>query len=131
MVQMNKGKANFISDIYEASLYLFKAPTVYDEKTVGKKWNDKSPELIAGMKDMFIGVNEWTSENIQKSLEKYITETGLNFGDAQTLLRLVLTGMGYGPNLFDVMEIIGKESCIDRMTNYKIKAKKKFAPIAL
>jgi len=132
MVQMNKGKANFISDIYEASLYLFKPPTVYDEKTVSKKWNDKCPEMVAGMKDMISTINmEWTSENIQKAFEKYVTENGLNFGDMQQILRLVLTGMGFDPNLFDVMEIIGKESCIERMTNYKIKAKKKFAPMVI
>lgn len=130
MVEMNKGKANFISEIYEASLYLFEPPKNYDQKTVDKKWNDKCPAIIAGMKDMFASVNDWTSETLQKSLEKYVAENGLNFGEIQPLLRLVLTGMGFGPNLFDVMEIIGKESCLDRMSNYNIKAKKKLAPLS-
>lgn len=129
MVEMNKGKANFVSDIYEASLYLFEPPKVYDEKTVQKKWNDKCPAMIAGIKDALSTVNNWTSEEIQRDFEEYVKANGLNFGEISAPLRLVLTGMGFGPNLFDIMEIIGKEGTLDRLSNYKIKAKKKFAPM--
>jgi len=131
MVEMNKGKANFISDIYEASLYLFEPPKEYDKKTVEKKWNDKAPAVISGLKDALSTVNDWTSDNIQQSFEAYVAEKNLNFGEVSPILRLVLTGMGFGPSLFDVMEIIGKEGTIDRLTNYKIKVKKKFAPMVL
>jgi len=131
MVEMNKGKANFISDIYEASLYLFEPPTKYDEKTVKNKWNDKSPAIIAGIKEALSIVQDWTSENIQKAFEDYVKDAGLNFNEVGPPLRLVLTGMGFGPSLFDIMEIIGKEGTMNRLTNYKIKAKKKFTPMQL
>lgn len=129
MVEMNKGKANFISDIYEASLYLFEPPKEYDKKTVEKKWNDKCPAIMLGIRDAISGINEWTSENIQKEFERYVAENNLNYGEISTPLRLVLTGMGFGPSVFDVMEIIGKEGTLDRLTNFKIKAKKKFTPM--
>jgi glutamyl-tRNA synthetase len=125
MVEMNKGKANFVKDIYEASLYFFERPKTYDPKTVDKKWNNKCPGIISGLKDKFMTVNDWTSEKIQKAFEEYTKEAGINFGDASTPLRLVVTGMGFGPNLWDVMEIIGKDGVIDRMTKYNIKIKKK------
>ena len=132
MVEMNKGKANFVSDIYEASLYLFEPPKVYDEKVVAKKWDAaKSPAMIAGIKDALSTVQDWTSENVQKAFEAYVAEKQLNFNEVGPALRLVLTGMGYGPSLFDIMEIMGKERTMDRLTNYKIKAKKKFAPMVL
>jgi len=128
MVEMNKGKANFISEIYEASLYLFEPPKTYDEKVVAKKWDAaKSPALMAQIKEALAPVQEWTSDNIQKAFN----EKGLNFGEIQAPLRLVLTGMGFGPNLLDIMEIIGKQGTLDRLTNYKIKAKKKFAPMVI
>ena len=125
MVEMNKGKANFIKDIYDASLYLFEKPTTYDKKVAEKKWTDKSPAIIEGIKESVIKVSNWTSENIQKAFEDYVNSNGLNFGAVAPSLRLVLTGMGFGPSLFDIMEIIGKEGTIDRLTNYNIKTKKK------
>ena len=125
MVEMNKGKANFIKDIYDASLYLFEKPTTYDKKVAEKKWTDKSPAIIEGIKESVIKVSNWTSENIQKAFEDYVNSNGLNFGAVAPSLRLVLTGMGFGPSLFDTMEIIGKEGTIDRLTNYNIKTKKK------
>jgi glutamyl-tRNA synthetase len=131
MVQMNKGKANFIGDIYEASMYLFKPPTNFDEKTVKNKWNDKSPAILAGLKDALATVSEWSSENIQKAFEGYVAQNNLQFGDIAPILRLVLTGMGYGPSLFDIMEIIGKEGTLQRLTHYNIKVKKKFAPMVI
>lgn len=121
MVEMNKGKANFVKDIYDASLYLFEPPKSYDPKTVEKKWNDKCPAMITACKEKLATVNDWTSENIQKAFEDYVKESGINFNDISTPLRLVLTGMGFGPSLWDIMEIIGKEGTMDRLTNYKIK----------
>jgi len=123
MVEMNKGKANFINDIYEASLYLFEPPKEYDMKTVKKKWNPKSPGMIEGLKVALEPLSDWTSENIQKVFEEYVNANGLNFGDISPSLRLVLTGMGYGPSLFDIMEMIGKEGTMDRLTNYKLRRK--------
>jgi glutamyl-tRNA synthetase len=125
MVDMNKGKVNFVKDIYDASLYLFEPPTEYDKKTVEKKWNQESIEIVAALKDIFAGVNNWISEDIQKAFEGYVNASGKSFGAVAPALRLVLTGMGNGPSLFDIMEIIGKEGTLDRMTNYKIKMKKK------
>ena len=130
MVEMNKGKANFIKDIYDASLYLFEKPTTYDKKVAEKKWTDKSPAIIEGIKESVMGVTEWTSENIQKAFEDYVNASGLNFGAVAPSLRLVLTGMGFGPSLFDIMEIIGKDGTIDRLTNYVVKSKKKITPMS-
>jgi glutamyl-tRNA synthetase len=124
MVEMNKGKANFVKDIYDASLYLFEPPKTYDIKTIEKKWNEKCPEMIAGCKQALANVNDWTSEKIQKAFEDHVKESGINFNELLTPLRLVLTGMGFGPNLWDIIEIIGKEGTMDRLTNYKIKASK-------
>ena len=124
MVEMNKGKANFVKDIYDASLYLFEPPTTYDKKVAEKKWTEKSPEIIANIKDALEGVSDWTSENIQKAFEDYVNSSGLNFGAVAPSLRLVLTGMGFGPSLFDIMEIIGKDGSMDRLTNYVVKGKK-------
>jgi len=36
-------------------------------------------------------------------------------GQAMISLRLVLTGQGGGPSLFDIMEVLGKEICLHRM----------------
>lgn len=126
MVDMNKGKVNFVKDIYDASLYLFEKPETYDKKTVEKKWNENSPIIIENLRKVLEGVHNWTSENIQRAFEGYVNENpDLNFGAVAPALRLVLTGMGNGPSLFDIMEIIGKDSTMDRMTNYDIKVKKK------
>lgn len=126
MVEMNKGKVNFVQDIYEASLYLFEKPTIYDKKTVEKKWTDASPIVISNLKEVLDGVRDWSAQSIQHAFEKYVNENpDLNFGMVAPALRLVLTGMGNGPSLFDIMEIIGKEDTLDRMTNYNIQVKKK------
>ena len=125
MVEMNKSKANFIKDIYDTSLYLFEAPKTYDTKIIEKKWNDKSPAIINACKEKFAAVNNWSAENIQKAFDNYIKETGLDYGEVSTIVRLLLTGVGFGSSLWNAMEIIGKESTLNRLTNYKIKAKKK------
>lgn len=129
MVEINKGRADFIGDIYTSSKYLFEPPTKYDQKTIDKKWTDKSPEIIAELKEIFEDITDWKAPVLKGIIEKFVAEKGENFGNIAIPLRLVLTGQGGGSDLFEFMEMIGKESTLERMSNYKIKAKKKFAPI--
>lgn len=121
MVEFNKDKVPFVKDIPEMSTYLFEAPTVYDEKTLRKKWKEDSPIIIEDLKNVFEGVNLWNVANIQPAFEKYVADGGYNFGQVMPILRLVLTGMGFGPSIFDIMELIGKDETINRMENYDIK----------
>jgi glutamyl-tRNA synthetase len=121
MVEFNKDRVSFISEIPEVSEYLFKKPKIYDDKVIRKKWNDSSPVIIDELKQEFDKVINWTATELQNVFEGFVNDKGYSFGNVMPILRLLITGMGHGPSLFDILEIIGKQETISRLTSYYIK----------
>jgi len=117
IIQLGKGRSNFVHEIYDNVKYLFEPPTRYERKTLRKKWKEDTPEKLLELKDEFLNITNWTKENIQSVFESFINETGYQFNDIMPNLRLVITGMGFGLNIFEIMEIIGKQGCIERLEN--------------
>jgi glutamyl-tRNA synthetase len=60
-------------------------------------------------------VQPFTSEQIETCFKSYLEEKGLGVGAVLPLFRLVMTGTGMGPSMFDISEFLGKEECITRM----------------
>lgn len=121
MVEFNKDRVSFIYEIPDISEYLFKKPETYDDKVIRKKWDDTSPIIISELVENFKLCNNWDSFNIQKTFENFVNEKNYNFGNVMPILRVLITGMGFGPNVFDILEIIGKDETIYRLTDYSIK----------
>ncbi|MBL4652003.1 MAG: glutamate--tRNA ligase [Flavobacteriales bacterium] len=110
-----KERVTFAKDIPNAGSYFFTAPTSYDEKMVKKKWKEKSPSIVTDLVSVFGGVAAFNSEALEIAFKKYVEDNELGFGIAMVAIRLTITGVGGGPNLFEIMEIIGKEESLSRM----------------
>jgi len=115
LIKFGKGKSNFVKDIYDNVKYLFEKPTKYDRKTLKKKWKPNSPEMMVKLADKLETIYDWSKDNLKIAFEEFIEENGYNFGIAMPSLRLVLTGSGFGADIFEIMEIIGKTECINRL----------------
>ena len=109
-----KERVSFSSEILEKGKYLFEAPTVYDAKTVKKKWKDDSPQIVAELIEVFSNT-EFKNEIIETAFKTYVEEKELGFGKPMIAIRLSITGEGGGPSLFEIMELIGKEESINRL----------------
>jgi glutamyl-tRNA synthetase len=109
-----KERATFVEDIYESGKYFFEAPTEYDAKTVKKKWKEQSPALVADLINIF-DKTEFNAEALETAFKNYVEENELGFGMPMIAIRLSITGVGGGPSLFEIMEVIGKEDSINRL----------------
>jgi len=110
-----KERATFAKDIPSAGAYFFAAPTSYDEKIVKKKWKEQSPKIVTDLVSLFDNVSSFDAETLESAFKKYVEINEHGFGIAMIALRLSITGVGGGPNLFKILEIIGKEESIGRM----------------
>jgi len=97
--------------------YFFRPPQEYDEKTFNNKWNDDTPEIITGFKELLEDISDFSSANIESLFKKYIECNDYSIGSVMPNLRLLITGIGSGPAIFDIIELLGKEETISRITN--------------
>ncbi len=105
----------FVKDIYPAAKYFFESPTVFDLKTIKKKWKDRSAQIIEELIQVFDKIEKFNAETIEQEFKNYLEEKELGFGVAMIAIRLSITGLGGGPSLFNIAEIIGKHETLKRL----------------
>ena len=54
---------------------------------------------------------------MQKEIKGWITENDIGFGKVMMPLRLALVGALQGPDVFDIMFMIGKKETVKRIEN--------------
>ncbi len=113
--KMMKERSVFVKDMLSEGTYLLEKPSVYDEQTVSKKWNENSPILMNEWKGILNNQPTFEASKIEELFKSFITEKSLGIGAVLPLFRLLVTGMGMGPSMFEIAEFLGKETVISRM----------------
>ena len=112
---MMKERATFIQDIVNDGGYFFDEIDSYDEKTVRKKWKEETPEIMEELINELEGIADFTTENIETVFSAYLEKKEYGFGKVGPGFRLLVTGKGMGPSMFDICAALGKEKVLDRM----------------
>lgn len=110
-----KERATFVQDILSEGAYLFEDPASYDEGTVQKKWKEDSASLMKEWMVQLTAIKDFSSTAIETRFKDFIASKGLGIGAVLPLFRLLVTGQGMGPSMFEISAFLGKELCIKRM----------------
>ena len=117
VVGLIKERATFVHDFWNLSYFFFATPTELDEKAVKKAWKEESPKLMTELISVIQNITEVTVESLQKDIKGWITSKEIGFGKVMMPLRLALVGALQGPDVFQIMYMIGKEETIRRLEN--------------
>lgn len=110
-----KERATFVEDILTEGSFLLSKPTEYDETTVNKKWKPESSALMSEWQTALSKISQFDAAHVEESFKSFITEKELGIGAVLPLFRLLVTGKGMGPSMFEISEFLGKEECVARI----------------
>jgi len=111
-----KERITFMPDLWEESYFFFKAPTAFNAKSAKKAWKEDASELMSALIRFLHTQGDFRMEMIQPNLKKWITEQGVGFGKIMMPLRLSLVGDMKGPDVFEMLSILGKDEVIERLS---------------
>ncbi|MDE0536859.1 MULTISPECIES: glutamate--tRNA ligase [unclassified Tenacibaculum] len=117
VVGLIKERATFVADFWELSNFFFENPSEYDEKAAKKQWKPETGALMQELIEVISKIEDFSIENAQTEIKGWITSKEIGFGKVMQPLRLSLVGKLAGPDLFDIMTMIGKETTISRIQN--------------
>lgn len=115
VIGLIKERATFVSDFWNLSSYFFEAPQSYDEKSFVKIMNNDARELMSELEQIITHISDFTVANLQTDVKAWIGEKGVGFGKVMQPLRLALVGAMQGPDLFEIMFMIGKAETVQRI----------------
>ena len=110
-----KERATFLNDIVTEGKYLLEKPTNFDEHTISKKWKDDSSTLMGEWVEILSSLSVFDHTTIEAAFKSFIESKNLGIGAVLPLFRLLLTGTGMGPSMFEIAAFLGKEECLIRI----------------
>ena len=114
VVGMMKSRVNFIKELWPLCKFFFVAPESYDEKTTRKRWKENSHTQLSELCDFLEQIDDFSLENQEAQVMKWIEEKEYRTGDIMNAWRLALVGEGKGPHMFDISAFLGKEETLRR-----------------
>lgn len=113
--KLMKERANFVSDIFNDSLFFFTAPDSYEEKDVKKHWKENSKELMCELLSILNKIDDFSIENTEKIVSDWVQSKEIGFGKVMNPFRIAIVGAAKGPHMFNIIEILGKDETIKRL----------------
>ncbi len=111
-----KERVNFVKEMWEQASFFFIAPDVYDAEVIKKRWKPEVPAILKEVSELLSTLEEFSAESIHNALHHFLESRQYNFGQIMNCLRLAMVGTSKGPDLPVIMEFLGKEEVISRIS---------------
>src|SRR5690606_7913171 len=95
--------------------FFFEAPKNYDEKAAEKSFKSDTPQFLQKVTSLLKESDDFSAENLSEKVKGWITSENIRFGKVMMPLRLALVGEMKGPDVFDILSILGKDESIARI----------------
>jgi glutamyl-tRNA synthetase len=114
-----KDKVRLFGDVPAAVDFLLKEDFKYDEEAVAKvRGNAAAGGLLSALATAFESVPEWSADAAKAALNETATAAGTKPGQLMFPLRVALSGRAHGPDLGDVLNLLGKDRCVARVRHF-------------
>ncbi|MCA9079489.1 MAG: glutamate--tRNA ligase, partial [Planctomycetaceae bacterium] len=92
----------------------------YDEKAVEKRArkSEVAIQLLSGFRDALAESPKFVAADLDTLLHQFVESQGAKISDIIHVLRLAVTGKPAGPGMFDCLELLGRERCLNRIDRF-------------
>jgi len=115
VIALVKDRCTLLIDFYDQSYFFFKSPEKWDVDAVKPKWNEAKQQFFAEVIRNFELNDDWKAISLETSFKEIAASNQIKPGEVLLPLRIMLVGGKFGPGVFDIAEIIGKEETISRI----------------
>lgn len=115
IVSLIKERASFVNQLWDQGSFFFESPEDYDKKAAEKAFKPETKELFGKLISILVATTEFSTVALSEVIKGWITSENIGFGKIMMPLRLALVGELKGPEVFDILAILGKEESISRL----------------
>lgn len=114
---MMKERVTLLPDFWTNGYYFFSEELEYDEKTIRKKWLPERSAFFENLTKELARLDPFEATGIKAKIVASMEENGLGFGDVLPIFRIAISGTLKGPDLFEMMALLGNEVVQKRLKN--------------
>jgi len=110
-----KERAKTLVESIDSAAYLFvERPLPFEEKALGIL-TDGGDDILAKLIPVLEAESDWDVTALETTVKTFAEIQELKLGKVAQPLRAALTGRSTSPGVFDVLAVLGKEECLNRL----------------
>ena len=117
VINLIKDRSKTLNDLIEISDVFFKENIVYDKEMSQNILDSNAVKIIEDLHQALSSEDNWERDMLESIFDNLMTQHELGLGKLIKPIRFALTGLGYGPGIFDMMILLGKSRCLNRLSN--------------
>lgn len=115
VIELVKDRCMLLPDFVQKSSFFFKTPEQYDLETIRPKWNEAKKLFFAEIIRNFELSNDWDKSTLENNFKEIASANQIKPGEVLSAFRIMLVGGKFGPGVFDIAELLGKNETIHRI----------------
>ena len=115
VVKLIKDRSKTITEIASMSEIFFTDKLDYDSDLLSKTYNDKSIAIIKDFKSALTSTENWSRVELENIFENLMEQHDVAIGQVMKPIRVALSGIPFGPGIFDLILLLGKDICQIRL----------------
>jgi glutamyl-tRNA synthetase len=115
VIGMVKERCHLLADFWAQAHFFFKTPELTELQAIKDKWNDTKNTFFQNWASQLSNIADFTATGLETHFTEAMQQAGLKKGDVLLPLRIMLVGGKYGPGVFDIIAMIGKEETSKRI----------------
>jgi glutamyl-tRNA synthetase len=115
VIGLVKDRCTLLPDFWEHCAFFFKAPADYDTVAIKAKWSDEKSAFFHTYGKALSSVSSWEAATLEILFKSLAETAAIKPGELQLPLRIMLVGGKFGPTVFNIAEVLGKEETISRI----------------
>jgi len=118
LIELLKPRAKRLHDFADETPYLFHDDVMFDETAVAKHLAaDEARATLAGLAERLSSTEPFDRDTLDSVVRAFAAERGVKVGAVIHPARVALTGRSVSPGLFEMMELLGRDRTISRLSS--------------
>ncbi|MEP6583175.1 MAG: glutamate--tRNA ligase [Ginsengibacter sp.] len=115
IIALVKDRCTLLTDFWEQASYFFLAPEKIDLESILPKWNNDKNLFFIELIRSYSLANSWAHAELEHSFKEIAAVNRLKPGELMLPFRIMLVGGKFGPGVFEVASLLGKEETLKRI----------------
>jgi glutamyl-tRNA synthetase len=115
VIELLRTRSKKLTDLVEAARYFYCDPDSYEEKGIRKYFSEDAADRLDALRRSIGECNEFIAEKLEALFRTAAESMGVGFGKLIHPVRLAVSGVTFGPGLFELLAVLGKDRVLARI----------------
>jgi glutamyl-tRNA synthetase len=115
IIELIKDRCTLLTDFWPQGSFFFTAPVEIDMVSILSKWDEKKNQFFVELIKAYSLITIWDAVETEKISKEMAAASQIKAGELMMPLRVMLVGAKFGPGVFEIASVLGKDETIKRI----------------